>query len=646
MKIALIYPPTADPTAPYLSVPILTGYLRSKGMEVLPIDANVEGYDFMLRPENLRKVAVLADRRLGQLKKEPLLDHGSQLEGLALFRASRFAHELPDKIQDALSVMRDPSGRRFYDPQSYEKAVVVIERALQLISAAHAPLALNFNSYRTPFALLSIREIAADARPERNPFHAYYSEVLCERLARENVGIAGISVAFPGQIQPAYALAYLLRRRFRNLHITVGGPAMTQALIRLSAGQLRRAMTPFHSAVLFEGEAALADLVRSVEKGKSPGGVIRGETATDLSDLPAPDYEGLPLGAYLSPEPVLSYDVSRGCYWGKCAFCYYGLAETGTTRYRERPLDRVMEHLNCLAEKHQGRIFFFSQDTLRPATARRLAAAVKDSRASWRWACDMRPEPALTPDCCRELAQGGALAFAVGVESGSPRVLKLIDKGIRRDAVASAVENLAAAGIAVEWMCFTHFPTENLSEALETLRFIEAQQENIALFTCGRFSLVHRAKVACRPEDYGIADVWQVAGDEFIQTLFYREKVPSRHPGDDDRIDAFIHRLSRGYWFHDYPWAGSLSTAHSYLWYDHYGPDVFRRFSKKRIRLKREVSTAAGRGMGRIAQLSGNNEEEIWRSLIYEKRTVSPESYRRMAEAITAVKNPFFKKIV
>ena len=34
MKIALIYPPTCDPTAPYLSLPTLTGYLRAHGVEV------------------------------------------------------------------------------------------------------------------------------------------------------------------------------------------------------------------------------------------------------------------------------------------------------------------------------------------------------------------------------------------------------------------------------------------------------------------------------------------------------------------------------------------------------------------------------------------------------------------------------------
>jgi hypothetical protein len=64
MKIALIYPPAADPTAPYLSVPALTGYLCSNGVEVLPIDANIEAYCRLLRPKPLGELADRIERRL------------------------------------------------------------------------------------------------------------------------------------------------------------------------------------------------------------------------------------------------------------------------------------------------------------------------------------------------------------------------------------------------------------------------------------------------------------------------------------------------------------------------------------------------------------------------------------------------------
>jgi hypothetical protein len=258
---------------------------------------------------------------------------------------------------------------------------------------------------------------------------------------------------------------------------------------------------------------------------------------------------------------VLPYDPTRGCYWGKCAFCHYGLAECGTARYRERPVEQAAGHIRLLADRYGCRLFHFSQDSLSPKTARRLAEALKATlgpalggQPPVRWATDMRPEPALDPECCRVLAEGGALGMALGVESAAPRVLKLIHKGLSVWDAALAVKNLAAAGIAVEVMCFTDFPTETGREALMTARFIEELRESIALFICGEFDLVAGARVAQHPGEYGIRETWHVAGDEFSTTLFYEESAPSKTPADREGIDDAVDRLARSWWLHRYPW--------------------------------------------------------------------------------------------
>ena len=128
---------------------------------------------------------------------------------------------------------------------------------------------------------------------------------------------------------------------------------------------------------------------------------------------------------YLSPGLVLPYDPTRGCYWGACSFCHYGLAEVGTARYRERPVDRAIEHLATLSERHGCEVFYLSQDVYAPRSAERLAEGIHRRGLSLRWATDMRPERALTPERCEALARGGGLSVALGVESASPRVLSL-----------------------------------------------------------------------------------------------------------------------------------------------------------------------------------------------------------------------------
>ncbi len=352
-----------------------------------------------------------------------------------------------------------------------------------------------------------------------------------------------------------------------------------------------RALGPFDSAVVFEGEHALLGLCRALDEGRPlrglPNVVHRdalvgakwapGEGAEDLRALPAPDFDGLPLDLYLSPSLTLPYDPTRGCYWGKCTFCHYGLAEIGTASYRERGVERAVDHLSALADKYGTRWFYLSQDSVAPKTLLKLAQEISRRGLDLKWATDLKPEKYLTAERARALREGGGVACALGVESANPRVLALIDKGAPVSTVRDTIDHLAAAGLAVEAMCFTDFPTETYAEAMDTLRFLEAQRDEVALYIVGEFDLTHGALVAQEPERFGIRETWQLDGDLLGTGLFYEEARASKRGGDGRKLDAALDRLSAGWRLKRYPWAGSLSTAHSVLHYAKFGPGVFRR---------------------------------------------------------------------
>jgi hypothetical protein len=396
----------------------------------------------------------------------------------------------------------------------------------------------------------------------------------------------------------------------------------------LEPSQQQSALGPFNAAVLFEGETALLQMIRSLQAGQKPSGVINGTRVQNLATLPAPDFDGLPLNKYFSPVPVLPYDSTRGCYWGKCAFCHYGLCEQGTAPYRERPAEQIVTHLQALMQKHNCRIFYFSQDTMTPKLAKTLARKIKSSGLALRWATDMRPEPGLTPETCQELSQGGALSLALGVESGAERVLGLINKGIKLEEIRTAIQNLARAGIAVETMCFMGFPTETYREAQATLNLIRSLQDSIALFICGTFSLSHGSRVARYPAEYGLAETWHAVHDEFKTALFYTEKKQSKSPEQHLKIEQGIEKLSQGWWLHDYPWAGSLSTAHTLLWYDHYGPRIFQQLAKNRpVSSSRPLPSSLSKKALKVWE----KESRIWDILINEKRSVSRREYNKLA---------------
>ena len=636
MKVALIFPPISDPTAPYIALPSLTAWLRSHGIEVVPIDANLACTEHVLQPHNLKNLAERLAHRLRRLERKRTLNHQEQLAYAALWQGKRAGRSAIKNIEDAVSVLRDRSGARFFDPAQYYRSVSQVEAALRLISAAFTPLEMDFARYRTPFSLLNMDQIHNDAHADRNPFFNFFNGPLVDRIAEEQVGLVGVSVAYTSQIQQAYTLAYVLRRRLPDAHLTAGGPALTQLFLRLDPDKRKDCLGPFHSAVLFEGEMPLLNIVRELESGHRPVGIHHADDPVDLAGLPAPDFDGLPLERYFSPEPVLPYDPTRGCYWGKCAFCHYGLAEKGTAPYRERPLDAVLQHLEKLSVRHDCRLFYLSQDVMAPRTVHRLAREVRKAGLTWRWATDLRPEPYFTAEVCRALAEGGALAVSLGVESGSVRMLDLMRKGTAKEALEAVIQNLAAVGVAVEAMCFTDFPTESHADAMATLELLDTHRGAIALFMCGRFQLTSGSAVADRPADFGVREIWHVVGDAHRNPLYYEERQASKTAAEADDIEARLDLISRHWQLHDYPWAGSLSTAHTLLWYERFGAQIFKQLAHiKGLRsgvLTDTHAAALPQHVRTVAEQAFKNEAHLWHMLVHAKRMVTPHLYRQLAE--------------
>ncbi|MBN2384769.1 radical SAM protein [bacterium] len=631
MKLFLVYPPACDPTAPYLALASLAAFLRGHGIEVELIDANLEGFLWLLSPSKVAYYGELVRERLWFLNRKPSLTHAEQVQYLRLYQAWQAMVDRPVSVAQALRTFRDKE--LFYDPLRYQQAVVGIEAALGLVSAAYAPLELSFAGYRTPFSLLNMHEVAHDARAEHNPFHDYFTGELVSRFARDKAQLVGLSVCFPGQIQPAYSLAMAIKAQLPECQVLGGGPALTQLFDRLGPDAQKLILGPFDAIVLNEGERALLRIIGQREKGVRVRGVIRGE-AESFEHLPAPDFEGLPLERYLSPELVVPYDPSRGCYWGRCAFCHYGLSTCGPAGYRGRTIDQVLEHLQRLQTRYHNRVFYFSQDMLAPAAAVELAQALIKSGLAIRWSGDMRAEPFFTSQRSRILYEGGALSFALGVESAAPRVLKRIDKGITVAHLSRVITDLSQAGLAVEVMAFRDFPGETYAEARQTIAFIRDRTARIALFHLGTFGLVSGSRVAQDPRRYGLSEIWQVKGDELGLGLFYRERSRSKSSLEQDRLDHEIQILSEAWWLNHYPWAGAVSTAHSLLYYQYFGPAAFKTMNPGQRPVppkhRKQDHFVPRFDPVRLEDTVAANEAKIWQTMIQQEREVSRDLYQRL----------------
>jgi len=407
-----------------------------------------------------------------------------------------------------------------------------------------------------PHYAWSASDLLAATKDERqNVFLNYFANIIVPSILVETPELVGISATYPGQIIPSLTLAQLLKAARPDLHICLGGAAlagMREELLRCPS-----IFTAIDSIVVCEGEHALLSLARALEGEDDLSAVpnllyLDGDRVRftslyieDINALPSPDYGGLPLDFYLTPEITVLLPTERGCYWGRCAFC---TISTGMRHsYRPRKIELVVEDMKSLNQQLGTRCFFLSTDAISPARMKALARAISDEGLNFHWQTEARLEKALTPETCKTLAQGGCRHLRMGLESGSQQVLDAMDKGLRVEDAARITRHCHKAGISVHLCLILGFPSETRAQARETLAFIEANREAISSLTYALFALYKGSRVYDEPQRYGITSM-QLPPDDWLNGNIYSYEVSRGMAWDEVAGEAYpegVQSLSR-----------------------------------------------------------------------------------------------------
>ncbi len=595
MKTWLLYPPFADPTQPYLSLPYLKGSLRARSLDATVVDLNVAAARHLLGATAVRDNAERLAERFGRLDGRQRLTRLEQMEYLALAEARPLARQLLAAETAPVETFQDPG--RFYDFAVYRQARDLAEAALACVGATHFPYRYHFNQAAHLALPWHPALLETYYRERRSPLDGFYRDTFA-RLAIGPHDLVGINLTFISQIPEAFYLAQLLRESAPERFIVLGGSCLQQMLAHGSAAARRWVVTVADAACRFEGEETLPALLAALSDSKVPedpaqrfqrlaqvpnllmaapdGHLHAGPMAvSELSSLPAPDYADLDLDGYLAPERTLLFAPTRGCYWDRCAFCDYGSNRAGCHGYREMAAERAADQLAALAARHTTRNFYLSVDVMAPRFAEDLARALVARGAPIRWSADFRIEKYYSAERCALLYQSGLRAVAFGVESGSDRTLAAMDKGICVASIRAVNARFHQVGIATAWMTFSGHPGEKNTDALETARLIHQERKAVDLFILGRFGLTSGARIAADPGAFGLGRVFYCRADEFrLFPLYENPSVASAQ--DDPRIEKAVARLSREYFLDHYPWAGAISTHHSFLYLLRFGPEIFK----------------------------------------------------------------------
>lgn len=507
----LLFPPHWTPTMPHLALPALTSYLRAHGVEVVQRDLNIETFDTVLTRTYLAQTLDLMRRDYRahsarwpasrRSRAEWALTHGAQLVA---------------QIEQAMSVIRSDA---FLDGPTSLRAFQVMVQSLEVASLAFYPAALELSTYFPPVPVDSSQSLLQAVRdPQHNMFLNIFRQGVVADIVRAEPDLVGISIATLEQMLAGMTLAYLIKEVGLPCHIAVGGPHIT--ILREELPKVPALFDLLDSAVVFEGEKPLLRLVEALDGdgdlSKVPNLIYKDngqinitpyEEAEKITDLPLPDFDGLPLNRYLAPHLVLPLQTSRGCYHGRCAFCNVGYGMPRS--FHQLPAERVVEQMLALRAKYDVRHIFFADEAITPRNLTGMSPLLEAQGAPVHWCGCARFEKPLTEALLERMARGGCRMLLFGLETASEPIMQRMAKGIRREQMSRILRQSAAAGIWNHTFFFFGFPGETLDHAQETVNFVYEHKQAIHSASAGAFLLERYAPVHFDPEAYGIKRIVQ-----------------------------------------------------------------------------------------------------------------------------------------
>ena len=211
--------------------------------------------------------------------------------------------------------------------------------------------------------------------------------------------------------------------------VVMGGPHATLApQSLLDSGSV-------DCVVVGEGEKSFLAILDDMDAGKTPQKIVQGKKVNDLDDLPFPDRDLYNMkrilgGAGIFPYPsrYVGIVASRGCYYN-CAFCQPLEKKIFGNKVRTRSVANIVAEVKDVIQRYDANFIMFECDTLttQKPWAMELCREMKPLGVTW--GAQSRADT-LDDELAAAMREAGCVVLFIGFESGSPRILDFLRKGI------------------------------------------------------------------------------------------------------------------------------------------------------------------------------------------------------------------------
>lgn len=298
-------------------------------------------------------------------------------------------------------------------------------------------------------------------------------------LEEFNPDLVGVSVRTP-MLSSALKINRLVKEWNKDCPIVWGGSHPTIMPEEITS------LPEVDFLVYGEGEESLLDLIKTLEGRRdfsringiyyklSSGQVIKNpprEYIENLDDLPFPARHLVFEEDFYLPSGFSDLMGSRGCPF----FCTYCSAHSLWGRnVRYRSVANIIEEIRLLRNKYQCDDLRFMDDnlTLNRSWIEDLCRSLIKEGIDVKWTCLTRVN-LVDENLIRLMKKAGCYGIHVGVESGSPRILKMMKKNITLEDVLRGDKLFSKYGI--DWTAFfiTGFPHETKEDLIATANFMK-----------------------------------------------------------------------------------------------------------------------------------------------------------------------------
>ncbi len=271
-------------------------------------------------------------------------------------------------------------------------------------------------------------------------------------------------------------LARLIRRLHPDALILLGGPNCDSGM---EDGMARLIPEADH---IFVGEAedTFTAFCRSLSTGTArPPRIIHGRPVARLDTAPTPEFDDYfrQLHAWLPDSRIvrgklamLSYETSRGCWWGQknhCTFC--GLNANGMA-FRARPAAQALADLKALTERHSCTRVAMTDNIMPLEYFRDLLPELAQANLNIDIFYEQKSN--LKRAQLKALHAAGVTSMQPGIEALDTALLRRMRKGVSAAQNIRLLRDCRSLGLDVLWYLLHGFPGESPADYASTERLI------------------------------------------------------------------------------------------------------------------------------------------------------------------------------